>query len=214
VSDVAPSRPLRVVIADDHPAIVSAIRAFLETEPEIDLVGTAAQGSEARRLIVERKPDIALLDVRMPEPGGIEIARQLVSDGAPTGVILFTGYADRAVLLEALDAGARGFLLKEAPREDLARAARIVAGGGTYVDPQLSSMLVGAEATERLTSLSKREREILRLLANGKRNDAIALDLGISPFTVRTHIRHAMEKLEADTRTEAVATALRQSLID
>ena len=214
MSQTTPSTPLRVVVADDHPAIVSAVRAFLETEPEIDLVGTAARGSEAWQLITERKPDVALLDIRMPEPNGVEIARRLVAEAAPTSAILFTGYPDRALLLEALDAGARGFLLKESPLQDLARAMTLVAQGGIYVDPQLSSLLVGPGAADRLPQLSKREREILRLLSDGKRNDAIALELGISALTVRTHIRHAMEKLEADTRTEAVATALRQSLID
>jgi DNA-binding NarL/FixJ family response regulator len=206
--------PLRVVLADDHPAIVSAVRAFLEAEPEIDLVGTAATGSEALRLIAERKPDVAVLDIRMPEPSGIEIARRTAAGGSQTGVILFTGYPDRALLLEALDAGARGFLLKESPLTELARAARLVAGGGTYVDAQLSSLLVSTGAAERLPKLSLREREILRLLADGMGNDAVAADLGISAATVRTHVRHAMEKLEADTRTEAVATALRQALID
>jgi DNA-binding NarL/FixJ family response regulator len=150
----------------------------------------------------------------MPDPGGVEIAKRLAGAGSKTSVILFTGYPDRALLLEALDAGARGFLVKESPLPDLARAMRLVASGGTYVDPLLSSVLVGAGAADRLPALTKREREILRLLANGMRNEAVGAQLGISPLTVRTHIRHAMDKLEADTRTEAVATALRQALID
>lgn len=204
---------MRVVIADDHPAIVGAVRAFIEAESDIDLVGTATTGPEALRMIAERRPAVAVLDVRMPEPTGIEITRQLVADASPTAVILFTGYPDRALLLEALDAGARGFLLKESPLQDLVRAVRAVSAGGTYVDPQLASMLVTPVATERLP-LSKREREILRLLADGMRNDAVALELGISALTVQTHVRHAMEKLEADTRTQAVAMALRQALID
>ena len=205
--------PLRVVLADDHPAIVSAVRTFLEGQADVDVVGTASSGAEALRLIRERRPDVALLDVRMPAPDGVAIARTLADEGAATGVILFTGYPERGLLLEALDVGARGFLVKESPLEDLSRALRVVAGGGTYVDPQLAGVLAGAGAAERLPALSKREREILRLLADGLRNDAVAAQLGISPMTVRTHIRHAMEKLSADTRTEAVATALRQALI-
>jgi DNA-binding NarL/FixJ family response regulator len=204
---------IRVVLADDHPAIVSAVRVFLEAEAEIDVVGSASTGAEALRLIEGRKPDVALLDIRMPEPDGVEIARRLAAEGASTGVILFTGFPDRGLLLEALDVGARGFLVKESPLSDLSRAVRTVAAGGTYVDPQLAAVLAGAGAAERLPSLTRREREILRLLADGLRNEAVAAQLGISPMTVRTHIRHAMEKLSADTRTEAVATALRRALI-
>lgn len=212
-SSTAECTPLRVVVADDHPAIVNAVRAYLDGEPGVDLIGTASTGAEALRMVRERAPDVALLDIRMPEPGGIEIARLLTAERSATGVILFTGDADRALLLEALDAGARGFVLKESPLPDLGHALQRVAAGGTHVDPGLSTLLVGAEATARLRALSKREREILRLLADGHRTDGVAGELGISPMTVRTHIRHAMNKLEADTRTEAVATALRQALI-
>ena len=128
-------------------------------------------------------------------------------------MILYTGNAERAVLLEALDAGARGFLLKEAPLDDLMRAIRIVGEGGTYVDAALAGLLAGPLAADRLPSLTKREREILRLLADGMRNEQVAPRLSISPLTVRSHVKNAMRKLEADTRTEAVAKALRDSLI-
>jgi DNA-binding NarL/FixJ family response regulator len=204
---------IRCVIADDHPAIVEAVCSYLELEETIEVVGRAVNGVDALELIERRVPDVAVLDLRMPRLDGIEATRRLVSSGARTSVILYTGYPERSHLLEALDAGARGFLGKEAPLPDLVRAITVVASGGTYVDPALAAVLVGPQATERLHALSKREREVLRLLADGLRNEQVATSLEISPLTVRTHVRKAMEKLEADTRTQAVATALRESLI-
>jgi DNA-binding NarL/FixJ family response regulator len=205
--------PFRCLVADDHPAIVDAISRFLEQAEEVDLVGRARDGQQALRLITELAPDVAVLDVRMPAISGIEIARQLCSEGSSTMVILYTADADRSVVLEALDAGAQGFLLKEAPLDDLIRAIEMVCAGGTYVDPALTGLLASPLATERLPTLTKREREVLRLLADGMRNEQVALELSISPHTVRTYVKKAMDKLEADTRTQAVASALRQSLI-
>jgi DNA-binding NarL/FixJ family response regulator len=207
------ARRIRCLIADDHPAIVDAVCSFLEDEEEVEVVGRAGNGEQALHLIGRRFPDVAVLDVRMPLLDGIEATRRLASDGSRTAVILYTGYPERSLLLEALDAGARGFLGKEAPLENLVRAIKLVASGGIYVDPALAGVLVGAQVAERLPSLSKREREVLRLLADGLRNEQVAANLSISPLTVRTHVRKAMDKLEADTRTQAVATALRESLI-
>jgi DNA-binding NarL/FixJ family response regulator len=203
----------RVVVADDHPAILEAISLFFRSHEELELVGQARDGERALRLIAKTSPEVAVLDIRMPGLTGVEIARRLRSTGAKTGVILYTGDADRALLLEALDAGARGFLLKEAPLDDLIRAVRIVAGGRTYVDPALAGSLTGPDAAARLRVLTPREREILQLLADGMRNEQVARVLSISPLTVRTHINNAMRRLESDTRTQAVAQALRQSLI-
>jgi DNA-binding NarL/FixJ family response regulator len=203
----------RCLVADDHPAIVDAVSRFLEQAEQVELVGRARDGQQALRLINELTPDVAVLDIRMPAISGIEIARQLWAAGASTMVILYTADAERSVVLEALDAGARGFLLKEAPLDDLIRAIEMVCAGGTYVDPALAGLLTGPRATDRLPALTKREREILRLLADGMRNERVALELSISPLTVRTHVKKAMDKLEADTRTQAVARALRESLI-
>ena len=203
----------RCVVADDHTAVLDAVSRVLRDADDVELVGTAGDGESAARLIENTKPDVAILDVRMPKRSGIELARELSESQSPVKVILYTGDADRARLLEALDAGARGFLLKEAPLDDLLRAIEIVLRGGTYVDPGLNSTLIGAEATSRLPLLTQREREILRLLADGMRDVDVAKRLFLSPHTVRTHVRNAMEKLDADTRTQAVATALRQSLI-
>jgi DNA-binding NarL/FixJ family response regulator len=203
----------RCVLADDHPAIIDALARFLEDEPDIELVGRAHDGEQAMRMIETEAPDVAILDLRMPPFGGIEIARSLTEAKSKTVVLLYTAYAERALLLEALDAGARGFLLKEAPLDDVARAIRLVSGGGTYIDPALAGVLAGPQSAALLPHLTPREREVLRLLADGMRNEQVGLELGISPLTVRTHVKNAMGKLEADTRTEAVASALRRSLI-
>ena len=205
--------PIRCVIADDHPAILDAVTRYLTSAEDIELVGSAKDGARALALIEGEAPDVAIVDIRMPKLSGIEITRRLFGERLPTATILYTGHAERSLLLEALDAGARGFLLKEAPLEDLLRAIRIVCQGGTYVDPALASLLAGPQAAERLPALTKREREILRLLADGMRNEQVARQLSISPLTVRTHVQKAMTKLEADTRTHAVARALRESLI-
>jgi DNA-binding NarL/FixJ family response regulator len=207
------SVPYRCVIADDHPAIIDAVSRYLADVDDVEIVARAQNGKQALLLIEEHAPDVAVVDIRMPDVGGIDIARKLSAEGSKTAVILYTGHAERSLLLEALDAGARGFLVKEAPLDDLARAIRTVCGGGTYVDPALAGTLAGPQAAERLPTVTKREREVLRLLADGMRNEQVARELSISPLTVRTHVKNAMQKLEADTRTEAVAKALRDSLI-
>jgi DNA-binding NarL/FixJ family response regulator len=206
-----PHGDVRVVIADDHPAIIDAVVHYLADEDGVTVVGQAATGDRALQLIEEQTPDVAVLDIRMPGFGGIDVLRKL-KPPAPA-VILYTGYPERSLLLESLDVGARGFVLKEAPLHELARAIRFVAGGRVYVDPALAGVVAGPRAAERLPALTKREREILRMLADGMRNDQVASVLSISPLTVRTHVKNAMEKLEADTRTHAVARALRESLI-
>jgi DNA-binding NarL/FixJ family response regulator len=205
---------LRCLVADDHPAIVDAITRFLAGEDGIEIVGTAGGGADAVDRVQELQPDVAIVDVQMPGMGGIDVARTLVAAGSPTRVIIYTGYAERALVIEAIDAGAAGFVLKESPLSDLVRAVRTVADGRTYVDPVLAGVLASPDATARIPGITKREREVLRLLADGMRNEEIGRELTISPLTVRTHIEKAMQKLEADTRTQAVANALRMSLID
>lgn len=179
----------------------------------VQVIAEAADGEEALAKIEQRKPDVALVDIRMPRLSGVEVARRVARSTPETAVILYSGYGDKALLLEALDAGVRGFVLKEAPLVDLHRALEIVVGGGTYVDPVLAGALATSEVAEKLPALTQRERDVLRLLANGQSNEEIGKALFISPETVRTHVRKAMGKLEADTRTEAVAKALRQKLI-
>jgi DNA-binding NarL/FixJ family response regulator len=200
------------VIADDHPALVEAIAALLESEG-IDVVARASDGAAALEAIEEFRPATAVLDLVMPELGGIEVARRASRSFPETGTVIYTGHGEQELLLEALDAGARGFVLKESPLTELVRAVKLVAAGGTYVDPVLGPALVRVSATGDRAPLSAREREILRHLADGETNDEIAKALAISPDTVRTYIRRAMQKLEADTRTHAVAIALRESFI-
>jgi DNA-binding NarL/FixJ family response regulator len=203
---------LSCVVVDDHPALVEAISAVLDANG-IEAAGSAADGASGLALIRELRPNVAIVDVRMPELGGVEVAREVTRTVPETGVALYTGYGDRALLVEALDAGARGFILKEAPLDDLVRAVRAIARGETYVDPVLAGVLAGVDATEKLPQLTQRERDVLRLLAEGLSNDQVGQRLFISAETVRTHVRGAMSKLDADTRTQAVATAIRKSLI-
>ena len=205
---------IRCIVADDHPAILDAVSRFLEGEAGFELAGRAADGEGALRLIEEQNPQIALLDIRMPGIGGIDIAAKLTAASSPVSVVLFTAYPERALLLAALDVGVRGFILKEAPLDELLRAIRIVAGGGSYIDPSLAGVLAGPAANERMLTLTKRERDVLRLLSEGMRDEQAGRTLSISPLTVRTHVQHAMAKLKCDTRTQAVAVALRESLID
>lgn len=207
------SSQIRCVVADDHPAVLDAVVRFLGFEDDLEVVGQARDGERALRLMTQQQPDVALLDLRMPGLSGIEIARRLCDERAQTKVVLYTAAADRGLVLEALDIGVGGFVLKEAPLDDLVRALRIVAAGQSYIDPALARLVTGPAAADKLSPLTKREREILRLLADGMRNEQVGRQLSISPLTVRTHVKNAMDKLEANTRTQAVASALRQSLI-
>ncbi len=192
--------------------MLEAVAEFL-VESGIEVVGRAVDGEEALAHIERLRPDIALVDVRMPRLSGIELTRRARSSTPGTAVLLYTGYGDRALLSEGLDAGVAGFVLKEAPIDDLLRAIRAVAGGGTYVDPVLAGTLAGSPTGAKRPELTVRERDILRLLADGLSNEEIGNALFISPETVRTHVRKAMAKLGADTRTQAVARALRDQLI-
>jgi DNA-binding NarL/FixJ family response regulator len=206
------AEPVSCLVADDHPAVLEAVSDYLE-HAGVRVAGRARDGQEALEKIESLRPSVALVDLRMPKLGGIELARLVARSHGGTAVILYTGYGDRAQLTEALDAGARGFVLKEAPLGDLVRAIEVVAGGETYVDPVLAGLLVSASTDEKLPALTQREREVLRLLADGLSNEEIGRRLYISAETVRTHVRKAMDKLDADTRTQAVAKAIRQSLI-
>jgi DNA-binding NarL/FixJ family response regulator len=200
------------LVADDHPAMIEAVCDVLE-DAGIEVIGRARDGEEALQKLETRKPRVALIDLRMPRLSGIELTRRAARSTPGTAIILYTAHGERALLTEALDAGARGFLLKEAPLSDLVRAVEMVSSGMTYVDPGLAGILATSDSAAAATKLTQRERDVLRLLADGLTNEEIGKRLFISPETVRTHVRKAMDKLNADTRTQAVATALRQSLI-
>jgi DNA-binding NarL/FixJ family response regulator len=200
---------LTCVIADDHPVVAEAIKAVL-TRHGIKVMAVVGSGETAVREVEHLRPPIALVDMGLPDVNGADVARRVKRVSPETAVIVFTGRSEFAVMSEALDAGARGFVLKEAPLPDLVRAIQMVARGGVYVDPGLASLLVDGRNEDKLTP---REREILRLIADGLGNEQIGARLFISPQTVRTHVGKAMAKLAVDSRTEAVAVALRQKLI-
>lgn len=206
------SEKISVLVADDHPAMIEAVCDVLK-EHGIEIAGRARDGDEALTKLETRRPTVALVDLRMPRLSGIEVARRAQRSTPQTAIIVYTAYGERALLTEALDAGVKGFLLKEAPLSDLVRAVEMVSRGQTYVDPGLAGVLASSDAAAKVTRLTQRERDVLRLLADGLTNEEIGKRLFISPETVRTHVRKAMRKLDADTRTQAVATALRQSLI-
>jgi two-component system response regulator DesR len=192
--------------------VLAAVSDYL-AECGIEIVGRARDGQEALEKIESMQPAVAVLDLDMPKLTGIDVARQAATVSPRTGVILFTGHTDRGLVVDAVDAGARGFVSKEAPLSDLHRAVETIAAGGTYVDPVLAGAFANARATGKLIELTDRQRDILRLLADGHSYDEIGARLIISPETVRTHVQKAMRRLDANTKTQAVATALRQSLI-
>jgi DNA-binding NarL/FixJ family response regulator len=200
------------LVADDHPAVVQAVSEVLAGNG-IDIAGQARDGEQALAGIEKMQPNVALLDLRMPHLSGIEVARACARTAPNTAIILYTAYSEQALLTEALDAGARGFVSKEAPLTEIVRAVQLVAEGRTYVDPVLAGVISSPAATSRIKTLTQRERDVLRMLSDGHSNEEIGKALFISPETVRTHVRKAMAKLDADTRTQAVATAIRQSLI-
>ena len=191
--------------------MLEALAVFLESHGW-KLV-TARDGADALACLERGRPPVAVVDIRMPRMSGIEVARAATARGLPTRVILYTGFGEQSLLSEALDAGARGFVLKESPLEDLLRAIELVCSGRPYVDPVLAGAVTRAAGSGRQLPLSIREREVLCALADGRTTERIAGDLEITPDTVRTHVRKAMTKLEAETRTQAVATAIRQALI-
>ena len=201
------SEPTTVLLADDHPGILDAVSKYLERDG-LEVVGRAEDGHEAVRLIEEKQPAVALLDIQMPGVSGIEVTRLAARCAPETAVVLFSGYGDRAQVVEALDAGARGFLMKNAALAEVLRAIQVVSRGGTYVDATLTSA-VPNEASE----LTQRDRDVLRLLARGEGYEDIGAALFISTAAVRKLMGRIKTKLGVATPTEAVAVALRQSLI-
>jgi DNA-binding NarL/FixJ family response regulator len=200
------------LVADDHPAMVEALTGLL-TEAGVRVIARTRNGDDALAKLTRLRPDIGVLDVRLPGLSGIEIARRAALGSPGTAIVLYTGYGDSAVLMDALDAGARGLVLKESPLPDLIRAVETVLNGGTYVDPVLAGSFARGHRESELPELTRRERDVLRLLADGLSNEEIGRRLFLAPETVRTHVRKAMRKLDANTRTQAVAEALRRSLI-
>jgi two-component system response regulator DesR len=205
---------IRCLVADDHAAVLKAITQLLREEGGFDIVATARRGDEALAKLRSTKPDVAVLDARMPGMAGVEVARAAAAEGLKTANVIYTGVADHALLLDAADAGIRGFVLKDAPLEDLVRGLRAVAAGESYVDGALASTVVRGAASAGLPQLTVRERQVLSHLADGYRYEEIGESLSISPATVRVYVQRAMQRLDASTRTQAVAAALRLALIE
>ena len=203
---------ISVLIVDDHEVVREGLRLSLLRSPQIRVVGEAPDGETAIALAERRRPDVIIMDLRMPGMDGIEATEEILKRAVDTAVIVFTAYSERALLSRSLESGAKGYILKEAPHETLLRAIEKVAGGETFVDPALMPNLIqGRDGGDALT---QREREILQLLADGMSNADVAQRLFISQETVKSHVRHILVKLEADTRTQAVAIALREAMID
>jgi len=200
------------LIVDDHEVVREGLRLSLSRSPHIRVVGEAADGKAAVELAERRKPDVVIMDVRMPGMDGLDATKELLEKEPAIAVLIFTAYSERSLLARGLESGAKGYILKEAPHETLVRAIEKVAGGDSFIDPALMpAFLSGKDREDMLTT---REREILQLLADGMSNADVAGRLFISQETVKSHVRHILAKLEADTRTHAVAIALRDAIID
>lgn len=204
--------PLRLVLIEDHQALREGLELLLGREG-CTVVGTAGTAAEGRTLIERLDPDVALVDIRLGEDSGISLTAELVDADPERRVVLYTGSSDLDLLISGLDSGARGYALKEGTPSELTTALATVAEGGTYVDPRLHPALLSRRATQTQKSLSKREREIMDLLAQGLTGEQVAERLFLSPETIKTHIRNAMSKLEANTRVHAIAIALREGFI-
>jgi DNA-binding NarL/FixJ family response regulator len=211
VTENAGQREITCLIVDDHEVVREGLRLSLSRSPHIRVIGEAPDGATAVALTERRKPDVVIMDVRMPGMDGLEATKQITEQSPEAAVLIFTAYSERSLLSRGLESGAKGYILKEAPHETLLRAIEKVAGGETYVDPALMPAFFTKDREDMLTS---REREILRLLADGMSNADVAGKLYISQETVKSHVRHILTKLEADTRTHAVAIALREAIID
>ncbi len=208
----SPTRPIRIVLADDHSVVRAGIRQFLEQAPDIRIVAEASDGLEAWAKIANTQPDVVVLDIQMPRASGIEVTRRIRERYPTMGVLILTAYDDDPYVMAALQAGANGYVLKTATPEELIQAVRDVMQGKSALDPAITRKLlhrITAEARHpEVRPLTARELEVLALVAKGYTNKAIAAQLHISDRTVQGHLAHIFEKLQARSRTEAVMRAV------
>ena len=202
----------KLVIIDDHEALRDGL-AVLLGQGGLDVVAAAGNVAAGEDVVEHANPDVAIVDIRLPDGSGIELTRTLLERRPDLGVILYTGDADADLLYEGLDSGARGYALKAGSMDELMAAIERVAGGGSYVDPRLDRILLSPRATAQVPQLSPREREIMHLMAEGRTAEAIANELNVSVETVRTHVRNVIRKLQARNRVHAIAIALERGEI-
>jgi DNA-binding NarL/FixJ family response regulator len=203
----------RCLSVDDHPAVRRGLDLLFGESDDLELVATVETGEEALEATEKLEPQVVLVDVRLPGIDGISAMKRIASRAPSVQSVVFSAYGDRRLLSDAIAAGARGYVMKGSPPEDLLRAVRTVSSGKPFVDPSLSPMLLMTPSVSE-AALSEREREILQLLAEGYHTDEVARRIGLSSETVKADTKHAITKLEADTRVHAVAIALRQAMIE
>lgn len=211
--------PIKILIADDHPVVREGLIAMIRREPDFKVVGEATNGLEALNKAKELKPDVILMDLRMPEMDGVEAIRQISAVEPNIKFIILTTYSDDEYIFRGIEVGARAYLLKDAPREDLFKAIRAVYRGESLIQPVVASKVLDrfAELSRQsqapADALSEREIEVLTLMAKGDANKEIAAQLHITDSTVKTHISSIFQKLNARDRTEAVMQAVKRGII-
>jgi DNA-binding NarL/FixJ family response regulator len=209
---------IRILIADDHPIVREGLSAVLETQPDFAIVGEAASGAQAVERAAALRPNVILLDLELPELDGVAALRAIRAADPAARVIIFTAFDTDERILAAVQAGAQGYLLKGAPREELFQAIRVVHDGGSLLQPVVAARLLrqvsGASTPALPEPLTERELEVLRLLAKGRQNKEIANELWISERTVKFHVSAILAKLAVGNRTEAVGKAAQLGLIE
>ena len=204
----------RCLVVDDHSVLAEGLHILFGDADDLVLVGTVTSGEEAIEAVRELEPEIVLMDVRLPGIDGVSAVKRIHQVAPSVEFVMFTAYGDKRLLSDAIAAGARGYVMKGSPPADLLRAIRTVAEGKAFVDPSLSPALLMTDASPAEQPLSEREREILQLLAEGLHTEEVARRIGLSVETVKSDTKRVIGKLQADTRTHAVAIALRRAIIE
>jgi NarL family two-component system response regulator YdfI len=204
----------RCLAVDDHQVVRQGLEILFGDTDDLQLVGTVGSGEDALETIKQNEPQVVLMDVRLPGMDGVSTIKRIHEEAPNVQFVVFSAYGDRRLVSDAIAAGARGYVMKGAPPDDLLRAIRTVAVNKPFVDPSLSPMLLMTDAGRAEAQLSEREREILQLLAKGYHTEEVARAIGLSVETVKSDTKRVIGKLQADTRTHAVAIALRQALIE